>query len=98
MVVRRWGFWYEGKLAIVGVVNRIRPGKVWVRFNELSSYLLSTPLPKRLDFENRVKREVQRDIHRAMGPDWDLISRFEGKLGEGPEAFGKLSHHHPNHG
>ena len=98
LVVRRWGFWYEGKPAIVAVVSKVRPGKAWVRFTEVASYLNSTPLPKRLDFENRVRRQVEHEIKRTVGSDWEIVSHFEGKLGDGREVFGRLSHHHSQHG
>jgi hypothetical protein len=98
LVVRRWGFWYEGKPAIVAVVTKTRPGRAWVRFTEVTSYLSSTPLPKRLDFENRVRRQVESDIKRTAGSGWEIVSCFEGKLGEGRDVFSRLTHHHAQHG
>jgi len=82
----------------VAVVSKIRPGKAWVRFTEVAAYLSSTPLPKRLDFENRVKRQVEYDIKRSAGSDWEIVSRFEGKVGVGRDVFSRLRHHHSQHG
>lgn len=97
MVVRRWGFWHDGTLAIVAWVARLRPGKVCVRLAECSSYVHNTPLPKRLELEHRVRMRVRHDIELILGKGWEVSSRFEGCLGGGLSASRPSRPHHPHH-
>lgn len=95
LIVRKWGFWYEGGLAVAGVALQSAGNRICVRLTETVCYVIAAPLPTRLHLERLIRERVRRDINEILGPDCKASIRFDPMIRDehclAVEVFGALA-------
>ncbi|MCU0770693.1 MAG: hypothetical protein MUE94_02835 [Verrucomicrobia bacterium] len=74
-VVKRWGFYAEGRLAYGGVAILAGPGEVRVHFFETENHADTASLPERIGREQMIRGCARADLDGALGSGW--VVRFE---------------------
>ena len=76
-VLKRWGFYFQNRLAYAGVAVSASATKVWVRFFEAEHHPHTCTLPERMSHEQLVRKQVCADLQREFGSEADPVFRFE---------------------
>ena len=76
-VLKRWGFYFQNRLAYAGIAVRAGAMRIGVRFFETEHHPHMSSLPERMSHEQLVRKQVCADLQREFGSEADPVFRFE---------------------
>ena len=76
-VLKRWGFYFQNRLAYAGIAVRAGAMRIGVRFFETEHHPHMSSLPERMSHEQLVRDQVSMELERELGNEFKLSFRFE---------------------